>query len=249
MELRGYLERIHYNGSLQPSLQTLRELHKAHLLSVPFENLDIHSGRPIKLDQEHLYQKIVLEKRGGFCYELNGMFASLLRDLGFDVTILSARVHKGNGDFGPEYDHLTLLVNIEESWLADVGFGDSFREPLCMVDGIEQPQVFNTYRLRVEDKVWVYEVSADSGQWQPEYKFTLQPHMLSDFEVMCHYQETSPDSSFTKRIVCTLATADGRVTLRNDRLITTHQGYKEEIPIVSEADFADQLQRIFGMQH
>src|SRR5215207_11196611 len=110
MDIQAYLRRIHYRGDLTPTATTLRELHRAHLLAVPFENLDIHLGRPIVLDQDALFDKIVTRRRGGFCYELNGLFALLLRELGFEVTLLAAGVARADGGFGPEFDHLTLLV-------------------------------------------------------------------------------------------------------------------------------------------
>src|SRR5258708_22032942 len=122
MNLAAYLTRIGYKGSLQVSAEALRQLHLAHVLAVPFENLDIHLGRLSVLQEEAFCRKIVEERRGGFCYEQNGLFAAVLRDLGFPVTLLSARVGEGS----PEFDHLTLLVPLEERWLADVGFGESF---------------------------------------------------------------------------------------------------------------------------
>ena len=128
MNIPTYTQRIHYTGSLQPTLEVLRALHKAHMLAVPFENLDIHLGRPLSLEPETLYHKIVEEKRGGFCYELNGLFAFLLKEMGFTVDLLSAQVKSQNG-FGAPFDHLLLLVHLEEDWLVDVGFGASFLEP------------------------------------------------------------------------------------------------------------------------
>src|SRR5579885_83719 len=132
MDIQSYLGRIHYQGSLEPTLQTLRALHEAHLLAVPFENLDIHLGREIVLDEARLWTKIIEQRRGGFCFELNGLFAQLLRAPGFQVDMLSAGVARSSGGFGPEFDHMTLLVHLEEDWLADVGFGKSFRQPLRM---------------------------------------------------------------------------------------------------------------------
>src|SRR5215213_9188134 len=110
MDVQAYLRRINYRGEFAPTAAALRELHRAHLLAVPFENLDIHLGRPIVLEQQALFDKIVTRWRGGFCYELNGLFALLLRDLGFNVTLLAAGVARADGSFGPEFDHLTLLV-------------------------------------------------------------------------------------------------------------------------------------------
>jgi arylamine N-acetyltransferase len=111
------------------------------MLAVPFENLDISLGRKIICDESRFLHKIVNERRGGFCYEMNGAFAELLRALGFKVTLLSARVSGGDGSEGPEFDHLALRVDLDQPWLADVGFGDSFVEPLLLEPGLEQAQI------------------------------------------------------------------------------------------------------------
>jgi len=129
-DVPSYLSRVGYKGSTSPTLETLRAIHYAHLLTVPFENLDIALGRKIALDQDSFIRKIAELRRGGFCYELNGAFAALLQALGFRVTLLSARVARRDGGESPEFDHLTLRVDLDETWLADVGFGESFLEPL-----------------------------------------------------------------------------------------------------------------------
>lgn len=132
LEVSAYLERLDYRGPINVSAETLRALHVAHLLTVPFENLDIHLGRPIVLDEKALFAKIVRQRRGGFCYELNGMFAWLLRQLGFEVETLQAGVALEGGGVGPDFDHMTLHVRLDEEWLADIGFGDSFLEPILI---------------------------------------------------------------------------------------------------------------------
>ena len=129
MDVSAYLARIEYDGSLELTPEVLSAVHYAHLLSVPFENLDIHLGKEILLDESQLFNKIINQRRGGFCYELNGSFAALLKRLGFEVDLLSARVY-GNGGYGPEYDHLALRVRLKDDWLVDVGFGDSFNKPM-----------------------------------------------------------------------------------------------------------------------
>jgi N-hydroxyarylamine O-acetyltransferase len=139
MDISKYLERINYHGSPESTVETLQALHEAHLLSVPFENLDIALGREIVLDEAALWRKIVEHRRGGFCYELNGLFVLLLRALGFQVDMLSAEVAGSTGEFGPEFDHMTLLVHLEKDWIADVGFGDSFRRPLLLQADLAQP--------------------------------------------------------------------------------------------------------------
>ncbi|PYX42331.1 MAG: acetyltransferase, partial [Acidobacteria bacterium] len=128
LDSKAYLARINYTGPTTPTAETLRALHLAHLYAVPFENLDIALKRPITCDQQRFLHKIVELHRGGFCYELNGAFAALLRELGFPTTLLSARVAREDGSASPEFDHMTLRVDLDEPWLADVGFGDSFLE-------------------------------------------------------------------------------------------------------------------------
>src|SRR5581483_401406 len=147
VDVPSYLARIDYSGPTNPTARTLRALHYAHLVAVPFENLDISLGRKIVTDEDVIVNKIVALHRGGFCYELNGTFAGLLRALGFNVTLLSARVARANGGEGPEFDHLALRVDLDEPWLADVGFGESFVEPLRLEMGIEQTDPAGTFRL------------------------------------------------------------------------------------------------------
>jgi N-hydroxyarylamine O-acetyltransferase len=223
----AYLKRIGHKGPLTPNESTLRSLHRAHMFAVPFENLDIHLGREIVCDESLFLHKIVDERRGGFCYEMNGAFAALLRALGFQVTLLSARVSGRDGKDGPEFDHLALRVNLEQPWLADVGFGDSFVEPLRLEPGVEQEQFGRRYRLESEDGSLRYEAHVD-GLWKKEYTFTLQPRQLSEFAEMCRYHQTSPDSPFTRKRVCSLATPQGRITVSGDQLIETRGGMREE---------------------
>lgn len=201
MNVEAYLHRIHYNGSLEPTFQLLSALQEAHLLAVPFENLDIHLGREILLEEEALFHKIVEQRRGGFCYELNGLFALLLRTLGYKVTMLSAGVAHAISGFGPEFDHMALLVQLERPWLVDVGFGDSVHKPLLFKEAVEQPQNECSYRLTRDGSYWTLQQSSEDNTWESQYRFTLQPHQLSDYAEMCHYHQTSPESTFTRRRV------------------------------------------------
>jgi N-hydroxyarylamine O-acetyltransferase len=223
----AYLNRIAYKGLLTPNEETLFSLHRSHMFTVPFENLDIGLGRKIVCDENRFLHKIVDQRRGGFCYEMNGAFAALLRALGFQVTLLSARVSRDDGSDGPEFDHLTLRVDLEQPWLADVGFGDSFVEPLRWQPGLEQEQFGRRFRLVSEDGRLRYEANLD-GSWKNQYTFTLQPRQLSEFAGMCRYHQTSPDSPFTHKRVCSLATPEGRITVSGDKLIETRHGVREE---------------------
>ena len=246
LNVLAYLERINYAGPTTPTPETLRSLHRAHMFSVPFENLDIHLHRTIVCDEARFLDKIVDERRGGFCYELNGAFAALLRALGFQVTLLSARVAGADGSDGPEFDHLTLRVDLEEPWLADVGFGEGFLEPLRLQPAVEQPQIGRIYRLTDDEGVFRLEVMAND-KWKREYSFTLHPRQLSDFAAMCHYHQTSPDSHFTRNRICSMATADGRVTLSNGTLIETRRGLREERGLAGEKEWREKLAERFGV--
>ncbi len=221
MNVDAYLERIGHRGPLTPTAETLRRLHVAHLLTVPFENLSIHAGETVVLEDAALFDKVVGRRRGGFCYELNGLFAALLRALGFRVEMLSAAVANSEGGFGPEFDHMALLVTLEERWLADVGFGDSFVEPLLVDERGEQAQGARAFRIEEEGGRLLLLRRDAGGAWEPQYRFGLEPHAYADYAEMCRFHQTSPESHFTRGRVCSLLTPDGRVTLSGARLITT----------------------------
>src|SRR5215210_5229475 len=190
MDITAYLERINYHGSLAANAETLRALQVAHLLAVPFENLSIHAKEPIVLEDEALFAKIVGRRRGGFCYEANGLFASLLRTLGFDVSMLSAEVANAEGGFGPAFDHMALMVRLEQRWLVDVGFGDSFPEPLLLDERGGQAQGERVYRI-LQDGTYLVLMQRKGDEWEAQYRFTLQAHTYADYAEMCRYHQTS----------------------------------------------------------
>lgn len=249
MQTGEYLKRISYSGSLEPTPETLRNLQVAHLLTVPFENLSIHSGEPIVLEVNSLFTKIVERRRGGFCYEANGLFASLLRALGFEVSMLAAGVAKSDGGFGPRFDHMTLLVTLSDRWLVDVGFGDSFLEPLLLDSRKEQVQGNRAFRIVDDNDHLILMRRNQGGDWEPQYRFTLQPYTFADYEEMCHFHQTSPDSHFTKGRICSRATEDGRVSLSEMRLITTTgpELLREERTLADQEEYKRVLRDQFGI--
>ena len=247
MDVTAYLKRINYKGPLTPTADTLRHLQLAHLHSVPFENLSIHTGEPIVLNDSALFEKIVTRRRGGFCYELNGLFAALLRELGFDVKMLSAKVANATGELGPEFDHMALLVTLSERRLVDVGFGDSFREPLLLDDRTEQLQGGDTFRIDAVGDHLVLMRRVNDGEWKTQYRFSLEPHVYADYAEMCRYHQTSPQSHFTQRRICSRATPDGRVTLSEMRLITTNGREKHERELADEREYGEVLRERFGI--
>jgi N-hydroxyarylamine O-acetyltransferase len=252
LDVSAYLERIHYCGPTEPTAENLLALHRAHMFAVPFENLDIHLGRPILCDVDRFLNKVVREGRGGFCYELNGAFVALLTALGFEVALLSARVARPDGSYGPDFDHLALRVGIPgvdeaTSWLADVGFGDSFLEPLRMDSALEQSQLGRVYRVLQKEGRFVLEARKHEpdGEWKKQYSFTMEPRQIGNFAAMCEYHQTSPESYFTKQRICSRATPRGRITLSDLKLIETVEGQREERVLSGEDEWRATLQELF----
>jgi len=252
MNITAYLERIEYAKSVKPDAQTLCWLHSAHMQAVPFENLDITLKRPIHIDEEAIWQKLVAGRRGGFCYELNGLFAWLLKQIGFEVTHLNARVYSHrDGNLGIDFDHLALLVQVPgetERWLADVGFGDSFNEPLLFETDTEQVQGLRTYRLEQFTGGYVVWQRNYDGVWERQYFFDLSPHKFPDeYEAACLYHQKSPESGFTQSSIISRATPDGRVSLEDGRLILTINGQRTERPLASREEYHALLKEHFGV--
>jgi N-hydroxyarylamine O-acetyltransferase len=195
----------------------LRILHRAHQVRVPFENLSIHLGEPISLDEGDLLDKIVTRRRGGFCYELNGAFALLLEALGAQVMRVAARVHNA-GRIGPPFDHLALIVRLPDGtgpWLADVGFGAHSTYPLRYDRRHEQHDPAGRFRLADAEGGDV-DVVKDG---QPQYRIEQRERSLADFVPTCWWQQTSPQSHFTRGTICSRLTEDGRISLSGHTLI------------------------------
>jgi N-hydroxyarylamine O-acetyltransferase len=243
----AYLRRIGAAGPAGPTLTVLRDLHARHLRTVPFENLSIHLGEPITLDPVALADKIVRRRRGGFCYELNGLFAELLEALGFRVTRLAARTIGADGVLGIPYDHLALLVELDERWLVDVGFGRHATHPL----GLDRPDpqddpdgTFLVLATGGDQQAGEVDVLRDG---QPQYRLEPRPRTLADFRAGCWWHQSSPDSHFTRGPTCSLATADGRVTLSGDRLIRTAGQARTETVLGGEAEILAAYRSVFGL--
>lgn len=250
MNIDAYLERIGLErAGLSPDADSLTSLQRSHLLSVPFENLDIHWKRPIVLDVDRFYRKVVDERRGGFCYELNGLFNELLNALGFTTRLISARVFNGT-THGPEFDHAAIIVTIgEEEYLADVGFGDFSAEPLRFELDVEQDDPTGTFIIRRFDNDYFDVAKVFDGEWKSEYIFKDIARDLSEFAEMCDFQQYSPESHFTRGKLCSIMTADGRKTLTDSKFIVTTAGEKFETAVdgdfdrILEAEFRIALRR------
>lgn len=249
MDAQAYLDRIDYRGSLSRDAETIRQIHLAQLLRVPFENLSIHAHEPIVLDDAALFEKIVERRRGGFCYELNGLLAALLRELGFEVAMLSAQVANDEGGFSRDFDHMTLMVSLnEQRWLADVGFGDSFIEPLPLEPNAETRQRDCRYRIvPAADERFVLERARDHGPWEAQYRFSLKPYQYPAYAEMCLFHQTSPESHFTRQRICSRLTPQGRISLSNMRFIVTENGQRTEREVGSDDEYREILRDQFGI--
>lgn len=247
MNTPQYLQRINYTGSLDPTPETLFNLQKQHLLTVPFENLDIHNKT--RIDLNNLYDKIVLRKRGGFCYELNKLFYDLLVQLGFDVKIISARVYT-NGAFSPEFDHMALIVNFaNDKYLVDVGFGEFTLHPLKLELNTETTDTRGVFKIEaMDDLYFVVKKKNASGDFIPEYCFTEKPRQLEEFNGMCNYHQTNPASHFMQNTICSLATSTGRISLSGNKLKITENGQVTEQVLNNEKEIDQVLMDNFGIK-
>lgn len=249
--VRAYLARIGLDATVATDAAGLTALQRAHLRSVPFENLSIHLGEEIVLDEVALAEKVARRGRGGFCFEMNGAFGALLQSLGFAVELLEARVYgppflpPDQRKLGIRYDHLCLLVHLPEGpRLADVGFGASFAEPLAADATGPQVDPNGTFELVPVDDGWV------DLRWNGAAQYCLDPRprsSIAEFEPGRLFHTTSPDSPFTQRTVCSLPTTAGRVTVTNRTLITTAAGIRTEREVDDDAELLAIYRDAFGL--
>jgi N-hydroxyarylamine O-acetyltransferase len=247
IRVQRYLERIGITGEIKADYNSLRLIQERHMLSIPFENLNIVNELPVHLNASALFDKIVTRSRGGYCYELNGLLALVLRSLGYSVTLLSGQVLRDDGTSGPEFDHMVLLVHLHEDYIVDVGFGDSVRSPLPL-SGKVVVDVSGSYRIiREQDSDVHFFQKRHSDEWMSEFQFTQKPRQMGDFSDMNLYQQTSPDSHFTKNLIISIATPNGRVSISRDSFIETVGTDKKRRTILSDDERNDLLKRHFGI--
>jgi N-hydroxyarylamine O-acetyltransferase len=236
MDLQAYLDRIGFEGTPRPDLATLRALHRRHLLAIPYENLDVQLGRPVTRDPADAFAKLVGRRRGGWCYEMNGLLGAALDAVGFKVTRLAGGVHRmvrGDEMVG---NHLVLLVHLDgEPWIADVGFGDGPLEPYPLREGAFRVAGFD-FRLERLDPTWWRFHNHPWGA--PTFDFTTSPADADQLEARCRWLQTAPDSNFVLNAVVQRHVPDGLLQLRGrgfrrvspsgdiqDRLIGSPEAY------------------------
>lgn len=242
-----YLDRIGYQGPREPSREALTALHEAHVVAIPFENLDILLGKPVLLDLDSLQRKLVDERRGGYCFEQNTLFRAALESMGFLVTPLAARVRVGSAVVRPR-THMLLCVELAGGALvADVGFGgDGLLVPLELVEGVEVAIGPFAHRIKREGEGYVLEGGV-AGEWNELYAFTLEPHYPVDFEMANHYTSTHPSSIFRQSLTAQRRGRDRRAILRNRELALWKSGAAETIAVRDPEHLLELLGHHFGL--
>ncbi|MER7908665.1 arylamine N-acetyltransferase [Streptomyces sp. NPDC096068] len=245
-EVEAYLRRIGAERPVRADAAALRELHLLHLRTVPFENLSIHLGEPVVLDEKALLDKVVGARRGGFCYEINTAFAVLLRGLGYGVELLQARVVGEGGKLGIPYDHMALRVETVEGerWLADVGFGDHSHFPLAFDARDDQEDPGGVFRI-VETADGDLDVLRDG---KSQYLMETRPRELADFAAGAWYHRTSPDSHFPRSLICSRLTEEGRISLSGRKLITRAHGERDERILGGDDEVREAYRELFGIE-
>jgi len=251
LDLDAYFARIGYDGPREPTLAVLSAVHARHPATIPFENLDPLLGRGVSLDLAVIQAKLVVARRGGYCFEHNALLQAVLQALGFQVTPLIARVvwmAPPGHPMGPR-SHMLLRIDLEEGpYIADVGFGGHLvAAPLRLSTDIEQRAAGATLRLVPNGDVLVLQTLLPDG-WQAMYRFTLEPAFASDYEVSNWYTATHPSSIFTNMLIAERLTPEVRYSLANTRLTRRHaDGRTEEVAIAGAADMAGVMLADFGV--
>ncbi|MEX3813292.1 arylamine N-acetyltransferase [Paraburkholderia sp. BR13439] len=253
VNLENYFTRIGYQGPRAATLEVLRAIHLLHPAAIPFENLNPLTRQPVTLELAAIERKLVIQKRGGYCFEQNILFANVLMQLGFKVTPMLARVIWGRepGTISPR-THMVLRVDIDgDEWIADVGFGGvTLTAPLRLTAGLAQPIPLGTFRLANAGHDTVYlEVLAPDESWSRVYHVDLRAVEWVDYEISNWYTSTSPDSKFVNNLLACRVLPELRLALFNDQLNERDaQGQiVSERRLASAAELADCLRERFGL--
>ncbi|WP_435162962.1 arylamine N-acetyltransferase family protein [Paenibacillus glycanilyticus] len=249
-KIQLYLDRIGYEGPLDRSAQALADLQDCHLHAVPYENLDIVRGVPVSLEIDHLFDKIVVRRRGGYCFELNALFGWLLRELGYPVTDLFARFWRDEPSPPPKRRHQVLKVEAgDQTYLCDVGVGGIVpRRPVAMVEGLPHRQGDETYRLDKDPYYGWILCELKHGEWCRLYSFTEEPQLPKDYIMASYWCEHAPDSIFTKAEMVAIRTREGRNTVAGKEFrLFAQDGVNVFTPQSDEA-YKEALRQHFGIK-
>ena len=235
MELGAYLDRIGFEGAARPDLETLRRLHLAHQRAVPFENLDVQLRRPVVLDLDPNYEKIVRRRRGGWCYEMNCVMGWALNEIGFDVMRMSAGVMRERAGDVQLGNHLCLLVQLDQPYLVDVGFGGSLAEPLALRASEREDRPYRLGLSETRDGYWRFSETTHGDPFTFDFRVASADERL--FAEKCRYLQTDPGSPFVQNLVVQRRAGDMHLSLRGRVLTTTHATHSDKLLL----DSADEL--------
>lgn len=252
MDLAAYFARIGYTPQAQPDLAQLHALTRAHTFSIPFENLSPLHGQAVSLAPDAIFDKLVRQQRGGYCFEQNGLFLRVLQALGFEARSLGARVRLGLTERSevPQRTHMLIAVVLGgQTWLTDVGFGAySQTAALLWQPDLEQSTPHDVRRYQLQDGRWFQQARRSDGDWQDLYEFDGSPFYAADQKVANHYTSTHPDSHFTPRLMVARALPDGgRVTLVADELRHFDRQGDVRVQPIAPSQLSATLQREFGL--
>ena len=248
MDLESYLERIQYRGPVRPDLECLRALHRHHVQAIPYEDLDVQLGRPLDLDPQRIRRKLIVERRGGWCYEMNGLLGWALTEIGFSVMRMTGgvmRSEQGDSVFG---NHLVLRVDLDEqSWIVDAGLGDALQEPIPLREG-EHVQFGRAYSLtQLDPRIW--RLTNHPGRLPPTMDFINAPADEALFEDTCADLQTDAESLFVQNLMCFRCRADGNVDMLLGRVLVDLSTEEPQKRLIQDAtEFAQILEQTFGLR-
>lgn len=245
---KEYLERINLKRKINVDLASLKAIHHAQLYSIPFENFNLCLNRPVKIDEESIVQKLIKNKRGGYCFEVNGLLLMALTSFDFDVRPLLARVHLTGSPSGKT--HQITLVTIEnKQYIVDAGFGSgSPIAPLPLIANQEFKLDYQLLRL-IETKEYGYMLQGfDDDEWKNMYSFTLNYICQADKDLGNYYTSTNENSHFVTSRVAALRIKNGIVKLYNNRLTKVIDGKEEITYLNADQTFMDCIEKEFNIE-
>jgi len=247
MNLAAYFDRIGFAGPARPDLDTLTRLHCAHLQAIPYENLDVVLRRPLDFDPQRIFDKLVTRRRGGWCYEMNGLLAVALESIGFRLTRMAGGVHREIAGDSRVGNHLVLLVHLERDFIADVGFGDGLFEPVPLQLGRIEQHGFVSHLERADGDWWRYRNHQNGGA--PSFDFRAEPGDTAVLAAMCTLlQQDAAHSPFTQNIVVQRRYADRVEVLRNSLRIVARPDGRDRRVLKSADEFITTLRDVFGLE-
>ncbi|MBC8038845.1 MAG: arylamine N-acetyltransferase [Rhizobiales bacterium] len=245
MELQAYLDRINYRGAVEPTLECLTGVHRQHALTVPYENIDVQLGYALDQDISRIYDKIITRRRGGWCYELNGLLQWALQEIGFDVTRVVAGIHRHDRGDAVLGNHLVLLVRLDGTFIADLGLGDGIREPIPLHPGTHRQGALEFNLENRDDGYWRFH--NHSFGYPAKFDFREIPADEMQLEAKCRFLQVSEDSVFVQNLACQIMDLENVTCLTGRVLRHKRADGTEKTLLNSPAELEATLHQVFGI--